>query len=271
MIGGLIVHLAAQRRDVANDRRKQRVDYLVTAYRSLARATNREFDEDRAGAFETAISDIILLGSPDQMVLARKSIDAFATDGGADLDELLLSLRSSLRAELGLEKDTLDRVPTVRIVLSERADSPLTLRGTQEIMYRRVETATARAVEAASVTPCGVRPPVTEDNNAILLPSDEPAIIIRTAYDGLRDHVAGLLSDNAVDTPEGATLTALADVAVEHALIAEAGAESIRGLEKLYQLALQDNSIVNQDRAREFTTFVDVLIHLYPRDTRETP
>lgn len=34
IVGGLVVHIAARRRDVENERRRQRVDYLVGAYRT---------------------------------------------------------------------------------------------------------------------------------------------------------------------------------------------------------------------------------------------
>lgn len=120
IIGGIVVHFATQRRDVANDRRKQQVDYLVNAYRALARTAHRTFDREQAVAFETAIADIILLGNPEQITLAHRCIASFAADGGVALDELLLSLRASLRQELNLEQADLDRIPTIRIVFDVR-------------------------------------------------------------------------------------------------------------------------------------------------------
>jgi hypothetical protein len=36
VMGDLIVHFATRRRDAENERRKQRIDYLLKAYRTLA-------------------------------------------------------------------------------------------------------------------------------------------------------------------------------------------------------------------------------------------
>jgi hypothetical protein len=52
IVGGLVVHLAARRHDVENERRRQRVDYLVGAYRTLTRAADRTLSGERAEAFE---------------------------------------------------------------------------------------------------------------------------------------------------------------------------------------------------------------------------
>ena len=53
-------------------------------------------------ALESAVADIQLLGSPDQVRLARQFALEFATKGKASLDPLLESLRSELRRELAL-------------------------------------------------------------------------------------------------------------------------------------------------------------------------
>lgn len=68
------VHYLAARRDLANERRKLRVSYLLEAYRRLESASNREGEEMQQhwSNCESAIADIQLLGSVRQVELARK-------------------------------------------------------------------------------------------------------------------------------------------------------------------------------------------------------
>ncbi|MBV9161715.1 MAG: hypothetical protein JO309_11050 [Pseudonocardiales bacterium] len=86
IVGGLVVHIAARRRDVENERRRQRVDYLVGAYRTLARAANRTLSGERAETFEDALSDVILLGNDEQIRLARETINVLADRREAPMD-----------------------------------------------------------------------------------------------------------------------------------------------------------------------------------------
>jgi len=53
---------------------------------------------------ESAIADIQLFGRRDQAIAAKKLATDLAEQGSASLDDLLLSLRSELRKELGLEQ-----------------------------------------------------------------------------------------------------------------------------------------------------------------------
>ena len=147
LLGGLIVHLAARRRDVENDRRKQRIDYLIGAYQVLVRSAHRSLEGERAESFENAISDVILLGNNQQIELARELIRAFAEDHGASVDDLLVSLRKALRHELGLQADPLSEVPTIRLVTAERSrPDPLTLAAAAEVRFDDVSASTARNV-----------------------------------------------------------------------------------------------------------------------------
>jgi len=55
-----------------------RITYLLDAYRRLDRATSRVLSLGAAQDFEAAISDIILLGSAQQVRLAAEFGRAFA-------------------------------------------------------------------------------------------------------------------------------------------------------------------------------------------------
>lgn len=101
--GWWAVHYLAARRDLANERRKLRVAYLLEAYRRLESASNREDMLANSSSFESAIADIQLLGSAHQVALARKFALDMAKHKTAPLDPLILDLRQSLRAELELE------------------------------------------------------------------------------------------------------------------------------------------------------------------------
>lgn len=81
-----------------------RIGYLVSAYRSLAGASNRKLQGSTpdARALEQALDDIQLLGSRGQAEKARKLAAVMASKGGASTDDLLKTLRDDLREELGL-------------------------------------------------------------------------------------------------------------------------------------------------------------------------
>ncbi len=102
-LGWWAVHYLTARRDLANERRKLRVSYLLEAYRRLESASNREDMGPHRSSFETAIADIQLLGSVHQVALARKIGLDMSNHKTAQLDPLILDLRQSLRAELELE------------------------------------------------------------------------------------------------------------------------------------------------------------------------
>jgi len=53
---------------------------------------------------ESAVADVQLFGSPAQVTAAQKFALEMAEHGHASLDDLLLSLRNDLRAELQLEE-----------------------------------------------------------------------------------------------------------------------------------------------------------------------
>lgn len=98
-------------------KRTMYVDYLLKAYRRLDDAAGRPLNQDSRRDIESAISDIYLLGSPNQMMLAKQISDIWAATREAELSPLLVDLRASLRKELGLKP-----APSPYFVL--RLDSP---------------------------------------------------------------------------------------------------------------------------------------------------
>jgi hypothetical protein len=102
VVGGWLGHHFSARRDLANERRRLRVSYLLEAYRRLEGASNRNVSTFWP-ELESAIADIQLLGSPYQVSLARQFAKEIAAERNASLDELIFDLRQSLRSELELE------------------------------------------------------------------------------------------------------------------------------------------------------------------------
>ena len=113
VIGGLVVHLLATRRERANKRREQRIGYLVEAYRRLEACSQRIAPGETA-KLESAVADIQLWGSLHQVELVQRFATDFAKAGTASLDDLLRDLRRDLRAELKLHPVP-DRIVHLRI------------------------------------------------------------------------------------------------------------------------------------------------------------
>jgi hypothetical protein len=102
-MGWLIGYFTTIQRDRLSKRRDLRTQNLLDAYRRLEGAGNRrEASADFAKALESAVADIQLLGSAEQVHLARRFALEFASEGKASLDLLLESLRRELRMELSL-------------------------------------------------------------------------------------------------------------------------------------------------------------------------
>lgn len=76
---------------------------LIDAYRRIEKAANREMEPSLYLDLESAIADIQLFGSAEQVRLAQAVASAIAPSGGGQLDSLLAVLRRDLRRELNLE------------------------------------------------------------------------------------------------------------------------------------------------------------------------
>jgi hypothetical protein len=103
--GWIVAHRFAILRERAGKRRELQVKYLIEAYRKLERAAHREVPlPTNPEDLETAIADIHLLGSAEQVRLAQDFVREFTETKRGDISDLLISLRHDLRRELGLEE-----------------------------------------------------------------------------------------------------------------------------------------------------------------------
>jgi hypothetical protein len=105
--GWIVGHRLNAERDLQNKRIELRIKYLLEAYRNLESSVETEITRNNLDVLESAISDIQLLGSPEQVdkVLAWSSqFSKSGTQKDVNLQDLLEDLRSSLRRELGLRK-----------------------------------------------------------------------------------------------------------------------------------------------------------------------
>ena len=107
IFGGWFGHYLSSRRDQMNERRKMRIAYLLEAFRRLERVALRDrLDEleQFLPDLESAVADIQLLGSPEQVLLAKRLVGKLLEERKMDLHALLAELRRTLRSELQLEQ-----------------------------------------------------------------------------------------------------------------------------------------------------------------------
>jgi uncharacterized membrane protein YgcG len=90
------------RRQRENRQETERLKSLVAAYRSLAGSFTPAAGEQRL-QMEEALSDIVLFGTLEQVDLAATCANALARGESVDYQPLVLSLRSELRVQLGLD------------------------------------------------------------------------------------------------------------------------------------------------------------------------
>lgn len=103
--GWVVGHRLNAERDLHNKRIELRVKYLLAAYRNLESAIETEITRENLNILESAISDIQLLGTPEQVdkVLTWSSqFSKTGTQENVNLQDLLEDLRANLRKELGL-------------------------------------------------------------------------------------------------------------------------------------------------------------------------
>jgi len=107
VVAAFLAHRYASYRDRVNRRNELRTTYLVEAYRSIERASNRslEGDVETARGLEQAVADIQLFGNSDQVRLAREFSYEFAAGAGSTADQLLGSIRTELRKEFLLQRE----------------------------------------------------------------------------------------------------------------------------------------------------------------------
>jgi hypothetical protein len=104
-VGWVVSHYLNKSRDIAAEKRKTRISFLIEAYRRLEDAGNRPLRKGSKHVtdIESALADIQLLGTPKQVDLARSCGLQFSKNGTVKFDPLLHDLRNTLRQELDLE------------------------------------------------------------------------------------------------------------------------------------------------------------------------
>ena len=106
VVGGWVAaHAFNVRRDTVARRRDLRVQYLLDAYRRLESLANRSptVVEEGKRAFESAVADVQLLGTRDQIDALLDYLRVHARMGGSDIHPVLELLRMDLSRELNLE------------------------------------------------------------------------------------------------------------------------------------------------------------------------
>lgn len=117
VIGWFVGHRFNVKRDRENKLRDLRIQYLIEAYRRLESAANRpETTKKEQDRFETALADIQLLGTKEQIEKLMEFLVSYNSQKGAPINPLLELLRSHLRKELDLDK----QIPEVKIFRFEK-------------------------------------------------------------------------------------------------------------------------------------------------------
>ncbi len=104
-MGWVVGHRLNAARDLHNKRVELRIRYLLEAYRKLEASIEQEVSRENLDVLESAIADIQLLGTPEQVEKVIAWSGQFKDQGiqkDVNLQDLLEDLRTSLRKELGL-------------------------------------------------------------------------------------------------------------------------------------------------------------------------
>lgn len=97
-------HQLAVYRQLSEYRRKQRTEYLISAFKALMMNSNNPNIKDAVTGLRDATILIQFLGTQEQSNMMQAVLDKIFNDENASLDELLSSLRDDIRKELNLGK-----------------------------------------------------------------------------------------------------------------------------------------------------------------------
>jgi hypothetical protein len=104
VVGWIVGHWLNAKRELTNRRREARLKGLESAYKCLALAAVREWTDEHKSEFERFIAEIQLYGTPHQVGLMIKLVEAFnRQEPSISFDTLLEDLRDALRNELRME------------------------------------------------------------------------------------------------------------------------------------------------------------------------
>lgn len=232
--GGWIVSGVLARRGA---RRDLRVQYLVSAYRALDDASNRSpISAQHERSLETAVADVVLLGTDQQVELANAFSRAFAQDGHADSSQLLEALRVDLRKEL-LLGDVGPRSTWLRIESGRQWAA--------ESARVRAGIAQSQAVQLAADRPNEARSSDDQGDTALH--------VILAAFRDVEDAV--LKRHPSVGKEAGDPSA----VAVRSGLVSPASAQALEGLSIMRDLAAQDPSRLGEREVAEYVTLARAL------------
>lgn len=202
-------------------RRQSRVEYLLSAYRALDAASNRELTRDVVRSMEQAVSDIQLLGTRSQIQGADTFSRAFAVQGEASLNVLLGALRSDLRRELQLES-----VPERQTWLVVSGDARWAAERRE--VWARLRVASSALGEAPPKSPTGeLRPP-------------QAFQAIDDAYKQVADALTWKFEDVAATVPPDSHPDVIIEGALQEADLSAANRQALTGLQIMHGLASTD-------------------------------
>jgi hypothetical protein len=263
-VAGWLVSQAQARRAT---RRNMRINYLLDAYRRLDRASNRPLIAEISGELEAAISDVMLLGSPDQAKLAADFARAFAAEHEADAQPLLL--RDSLRRELLLGELPASSYVSLRV--STQGD---TASATAHV-WRETTDSTRRSVESelAEVGTARYKDPEPAPGGQMPEPAPgiSPSQAVATSAGQVERLLRTLLADHGSEDTSSLNMQQLASRALQSALIDAQLSDSINGLGVMRLLAAMDQDRLTPDRAAEFVTLSTAISYLIERAARTQP
>lgn len=245
LAGGWLGHSLSARRDLVNERRKLRVTYLLEAYRRLEDALHRNDPERSHPKWESAIADIQLLGSPEQVRLARTFALGMAVAHTAPLDALINDLRQSLRIELRLP-------PAGKPVVYLRFQN-----GGPQVFDQTLAT-TAQDVEEAKVEGAAILPPdaLRLLERDVQLSQYTGSIVL--AWNGLETLLRNRLAPTVTETSKLGSMRLL-DLALQQKVITDVQYRSLRGLNAMRNLAVHGQREVGVEQATEFLTLAEAI------------
>jgi hypothetical protein len=264
-VAGWLVNEFFARRSV---RRNLRVEYLLSAYRRLEHASNRQMTVDHESALEEAVSDIQLLGSRLQVEMATAFARGFAADQRADTEPLLEDLRASLRRELQLEAVPRQGV-WLRITGGHgRAYGPAVGEQSWAVWSRRtVAVATsvhdalrgsAHAGDEGDDHLPGASPFVRE---MLALARSSPIGAVTASQNRVGQEIVRMLEADGGGDVTGLNVAELAQLARERSLISRSTRDGIDGISVMHTMALLEGGHrLRESQARDYIALAEGLL-----------
>lgn len=134
LFGWYFVDKLAAKRDVKNERLKLRMEYLIESYRTISEATNRcALSETQRSKLEAAVSDIMVLGSTEQINALVNQLNVIADQRDAIEDGNVVAENAAKETDWGLVLQLL------RDELREKLDMPPAEGGLKFLRFPRTE------------------------------------------------------------------------------------------------------------------------------------